>query len=158
MMPIKVLCGCGQKYVFDVDPVNGRMPVPVACPACGADGTAAANGIIAQNLPAQPAAAPPPAIRQAAPAAPPASAPAAPAEQLRSALRGGSASWRSGGREDRWKWWYYVLAGVCLGGYDIVEFMNSGQFKWLWELFLPVFCILIGVWSFQRGRNKAPGN
>jgi hypothetical protein len=161
MMPVKVLCSCGQKYAFDVDPVNGRMPVAVACPACGADGTAAANEIIARSLPAQPPAAPPMAIRQAAPApaSPPASAPAAtPAEQLRSALKGGSASWRSGGREDRWKWWYYVLAGVCLGGYDIVEFVNTGQFKWLWELFLPVFCIFIGVWLFQRKRARAPGS
>ena len=49
MMPIKVLCGCGQKYAFDIEPVNGRMPMPVACPVCGADGTAAANEIIAQN-------------------------------------------------------------------------------------------------------------
>src|ERR1043165_1629377 len=39
-LPIKVLCGCGQKYAFEVEPVNGRMPSRVACPVCGADGTA----------------------------------------------------------------------------------------------------------------------
>jgi hypothetical protein len=54
MIPIKVQCACGQKYAFDVEPVNGRMPQPVKCPACGADGTAAANEIIAQTLGTQP--------------------------------------------------------------------------------------------------------
>jgi len=24
-LPIKIQCGCGQKYAFDVEPVNGRM-------------------------------------------------------------------------------------------------------------------------------------
>ena len=77
MMPIKVLCSCGQKYAFDVEPVNGRMPMPVACPVCGADGTAAANEIIARSLPAQPAAArfrgcaPPPLPHRRLPPRPP---------------------------------------------------------------------------------------
>ncbi|HTV61306.1 MAG TPA: hypothetical protein VMH30_01920 [Verrucomicrobiae bacterium] len=53
MMPIKIECGCGQHYAFDVEPANGRMPSPVACPACGADGTSIANEIIAGWL-AQP--------------------------------------------------------------------------------------------------------
>ena len=51
MIPIKILCRCGQKYAFDVKPVNGRMPNVVNCPVCGADGTAAANEIIAASLP-----------------------------------------------------------------------------------------------------------
>lgn len=50
MMPIKIECECGQHYAFDVDPVNGRMPAPVACPACGNDGTGAANERIAQHF------------------------------------------------------------------------------------------------------------
>ena len=53
MITIKVICGCGQKYAFDAEPVDGRMPQPVKCPVCGADGTAAANEIIARTLPAQ---------------------------------------------------------------------------------------------------------
>jgi hypothetical protein len=57
MIPVKIQCACGQRYAFDVEPVNGQMPSAVACPACGADGTAAANECIAQAL----AAAPPPA-------------------------------------------------------------------------------------------------
>lgn len=154
MMPIKVLCGCGQKYAFDVEPVNGRMPMPVACPVCGADGTAAANEIIAQSLPARPAAAPVQGLRTAASAAPP----APPVEQLRSALKGASASSGSGGASDRWQWWYYIVAGICLGGYDIYQFVDTGLFKWLWQLFLPVFCIFVGVWDFQRKRRKARGN
>jgi hypothetical protein len=155
MMPIKILCGCGQKYAFDVEPVNGRMPTRVACPVCGADGTAAANEIIAQNLPAQPPAAPIQGLRTVA--SPPVS-PAAPVEQLRSALKGGSTGSGPGGASDRWQWWYYVLAGVCLGGYDIFQFVDTGLFKWLWQLFLPVFCIFVGIWDFQRKRRKARGN
>jgi hypothetical protein len=50
MIPVKIECGCGQRYAFDVEPVDGLMSFPVTCPACGADGTAAANAIIAQSL------------------------------------------------------------------------------------------------------------
>jgi hypothetical protein len=50
MIPIKIQCGCGQRYAFDVEPVNARMASPVACPVCGADGTAAANEFIARSL------------------------------------------------------------------------------------------------------------
>jgi hypothetical protein len=50
MIPIKIQCGCGQRYAFDVEPVDGQMPTAVACPTCGADGTEVANEIIARNL------------------------------------------------------------------------------------------------------------
>jgi hypothetical protein len=50
MMPIKIQCGCGQRYAFDIEPFCGRMPFPVACPVCGADGTGAANEVIAFTL------------------------------------------------------------------------------------------------------------
>jgi hypothetical protein len=52
-MEVKVACRCGQKFAFDVEPVNGRMPVPVSCPGCGRDGTPAANEILAQHFPNQ---------------------------------------------------------------------------------------------------------
>src|SRR5258708_9092069 len=61
MIPIKILCACGQKYAFDVEPVGGRMGDAVQCPVGGADGAEAANELIAQPLAAQPA--PPPALR-----------------------------------------------------------------------------------------------
>jgi len=51
MITVKILCGCGQKYAFDVEPYNGRMPHAVACPICKVDGTAAANDILARTLP-----------------------------------------------------------------------------------------------------------
>ena len=53
MIPVKIECGCGQRYAFDVEPVNGRMPTPVVCPVCGMDGTAAANASIAHFVTAQ---------------------------------------------------------------------------------------------------------
>jgi hypothetical protein len=58
MIELKVQCDCGQKYKFDVDPINGQMPVPVACPVCGADGTEKANALL-QQIPPEPAAQPP---------------------------------------------------------------------------------------------------
>lgn len=70
-MPIKINCGCGQHYAFDVEPVAGRMPAPVACPVCGMDGTDAANASIAQTLAqraATPAWTPPPSRRKIHPA------------------------------------------------------------------------------------------
>jgi hypothetical protein len=55
MISLKIECGCGQHYVFDIEPVGGRMPSAVACPTCGVDGTDAANAAIAQSVAAQPA-------------------------------------------------------------------------------------------------------
>src|SRR5580704_13732609 len=75
-MELKVICNCGQKYKFDVDPVHGRMPFPINCPVCNADGTPIANGLLAQ-MP-QPAFAPAPAPIAPAIAAPPVPAAAAP--------------------------------------------------------------------------------
>lgn len=46
-MTIKVQCPCGAKYSFEVEPVEGRMPFAVNCPACNADGTEMANELIA---------------------------------------------------------------------------------------------------------------
>lgn len=59
MIPIKIQCACGQRYAFDAEPVNGCLASPIACPACGTDGTEAANGIIAQTLGAVPPPLPP---------------------------------------------------------------------------------------------------
>ena len=55
MVTVKIICSCGQKYAFDVYPLNGRMPASVQCPVCGVDGTAAANEIMERTLGAQPA-------------------------------------------------------------------------------------------------------
>lgn len=54
MISLKIQCPCGQRFVFDVEPVDGHMPIAVTCPACGADDTAVANAALAQNLPAPP--------------------------------------------------------------------------------------------------------
>lgn len=72
-MEVKIRCDCGQKYKFDVEPVNGRMPFTVTCPICGVDGTAKANVILQETvvhqIPAPPSFALPP------PPPPPAPAP-----------------------------------------------------------------------------------
>ncbi len=54
MIPIKIQCECGQRYSFDIEPINGKMPSSVACPVCGLDGTTLANEMIAKSLAAQP--------------------------------------------------------------------------------------------------------
>jgi hypothetical protein len=49
-MELKIVCDCGQKYKFDVEPVNGQVPFKVNCPTCGIDGTDLANGELARML------------------------------------------------------------------------------------------------------------
>jgi len=63
-MEIKIQCGCGSKYKFDVEPVNGRMPVPVQCPNCGTNGTTDANEILARHFSSSPQPVSPPAPAQ----------------------------------------------------------------------------------------------
>ncbi len=47
-MELKLECGCGQRFAFDVQPVDGQMPMAVNCPGCGSDSTSAANAILAK--------------------------------------------------------------------------------------------------------------
>jgi len=54
MIPIKIQCGCGQKYAFDVESANRGMSCHVQCPACGADGTPAANLAISRHFASPP--------------------------------------------------------------------------------------------------------
>lgn len=70
MITLKIQCGCGQRYAFDIEPVGSQMPSTVACPSCGVDGTAAANAALAQSAAAQTAVAAPnaPGLHLAAPA------------------------------------------------------------------------------------------
>jgi len=70
MITVKILCACSQKYAFDVEPAQGRMPFTVQCPICKADGTAAANEILARTLPPAPVAASAP-VHSLQPAPPP---------------------------------------------------------------------------------------
>jgi Zn-dependent protease len=50
MIELKISCtGCGQKYKFDVAPVNGRIPFTIECPICHMDGTATANTALANR-------------------------------------------------------------------------------------------------------------
>ena len=62
MIPVKIYCVCGQKYAFDVQPADSQMPVPVACPACGRDGTEDANRFLVKVLKGSTQPIPPPKI------------------------------------------------------------------------------------------------
>jgi hypothetical protein len=48
-MNIKILCSCTTKFSFDVEPVDGKMPVEIFCPKCGVDVTEQANTMIQQQ-------------------------------------------------------------------------------------------------------------
>lgn len=76
-MEIKIECSCGTRFKFDVEPVNGHMPVAIGCPSCNLDATAAANAIIARQIapPAPAPAARPAGLRLAGTAPRPAPAP-----------------------------------------------------------------------------------
>jgi|SRR5579859_3324900 len=79
-MNVKIQCACGTKFAFEVEPVNGRMPMNVNCPGCNASALDLANAEIARQLaaasapPAARITVPPATIRAAAPAAPPGAA------------------------------------------------------------------------------------
>jgi hypothetical protein len=62
IIPVKIICRCGQKYAFDVQPVHGRMPVPIFCPVCGSEGTMEANQFIARVLHGKTQPLPPPSV------------------------------------------------------------------------------------------------
>jgi hypothetical protein len=64
-IPVKIFCACGQKYAFEVQPRDGKMPWTVACPVCKRDGTEEANRIIASLLMADPRTLPPPSVNAA---------------------------------------------------------------------------------------------
>ena len=149
MMTVKVQCGCGQRYAFDVEPVGGRMPSTIACPVCGADGTGAANEIIAQSLPPPPPA-PVGGIRLARPAEQ-TSLPPAPVAPRVAPVRRAAESDSEG---EKWKWWYFVLAGICFGGYAIWQAYDQQRLKPLGQLFFAVICIAIGVWDYLYKRKK----
>ena len=73
-MEVKIQCPCGTRFAFEVEPVNGRMPVRINCPGCGADGTDLANEVIRQKfaataVPVPPVAVAPAPVPQAAAAA-----------------------------------------------------------------------------------------
>ncbi len=50
VLEIKIQCGCGSRFAFEVQPVHGRMPSPVSCPRCGCEHTEQANRQIALKL------------------------------------------------------------------------------------------------------------
>lgn len=58
------------------------------------------------------------------------------------------------GEGAKWKWWYFILAGVCIGGFSIWSAYTQHRIKPLGELFFAAFCIAIGIWDFQAKRKQ----
>jgi hypothetical protein len=165
-MELKIVCGCGQKYAFDVEPVNGRMPVKVACPACGADGTEAANNILGQYFPDRP----PPVVRvvdrpAAAPVFPPptiaAVTPAVSASPLPFAPRP-IAPLKSPAPAPKLSWYQYLWIGLplvlialggCLGGacggaacavnHAVFQKTSNPVLKYVWTGMISAFAFIV---------------
>ncbi|HEV2327580.1 MAG TPA: hypothetical protein VGY56_02190 [Verrucomicrobiae bacterium] len=169
-MELKVVCDCGQKYKFDVEPAEGRMPFAVNCPACGIDGTTAANQLLAQhfalvptapvtaaelatpaagglriNRPAPAAAAPPLFANSAAPAPHPGVAPLSGIKPLTKAPKAAPKEFSMG---------LGVLGaflGSAVGGALIYGFYLWAQFR------MPLTGTIIGVLSGLGARILARG-
>jgi hypothetical protein len=157
MVPVKIECGCGQHYAFDVDPINGRMPTQVACPACGMDGTDAANDGIAQYLAAQPTA-PVPGVSLHVAAAPP--APTAPPPPVSAALpMRPSVKQVALQRHDGWgspetsfnKLGTYLSAGSAM----LAALISWGMFGF--EVSGTILCIVVGVCGVVGGAIHIAG-
>ena len=58
---MKIQCGCGAKYEFEITPDMARSPVQFVCPACGADSSALVTDLVRQQLDQTPAEPPQPA-------------------------------------------------------------------------------------------------
>lgn len=76
-MEVKIRCGCGGKYTFPVEPVDGQVKGPVNCPSCGADWVEAVNFSVQTQLGNPSPSASPATALASRPQAAPAHAPAA---------------------------------------------------------------------------------
>ena len=47
---MKIQCGCGAKYEFEITPDMAQNPVQFVCPACGADSSAFVTNLVRQQL------------------------------------------------------------------------------------------------------------
>jgi hypothetical protein len=139
MIPIKIQCGCGQRYAFDIEPVNGLMPSPVACPVCGADGTAVANEIIAQTLAAQPAV-----VRPAVAAARPVVAPPGPIRPNRQTASRGRDGWANEENSLN-KLGTWIMATPAI----LAALVAWGIFRV--EVPVATLCIIVGVGGLAGG-------
>ncbi|HXC35687.1 MAG TPA: hypothetical protein VNV43_07410 [Candidatus Acidoferrales bacterium] len=169
-MELKVACDCGQKYKFDVDPVEGRMPFAVNCPTCGVDGTPAANQLLAQhvalvptapltvaepapaaagglriNRPAPAAAAPPLFANSAAPAPLPGVAPLSAIKPLTRASAGAPKEFSMG------RGALGAFLGSVVGGALVLGFFYWAGFRF------PLTGTIIGVLSGLGARMLARG-
>jgi hypothetical protein len=121
-MEIKIQCDCGQKFKFDVEPVNGQMPFVVNCPVCGVDGTPKANALLQQLLPPSPVVAAPAVPAPMRPASMRINRPVAPVanpveESAEEILEDGEDSDDGNVREFKlgWKVWAIVAVFICIG-------------------------------------------
>jgi hypothetical protein len=165
-MELKVVCDCGQKYKFDVEPVNGQMPFKINCPVCNADGTTAANALLSQALPNL---APPPPVASApppigglrlnrpapAPVAPdPPPLPMAPAPAAITAVRPGAAAARKPKEAGECNLMMGIVGAVL--GSALGAGLMYGFFLWA-DFRFPLMGTCIGVLTGLGARMLAKG-
>jgi outer membrane protein assembly factor BamB len=123
-MNIKVQCACGAKYSFEVEPLEGRMPFAVNCPTCQADGTEAANQLIAEALASERTANPKLRVHVAAPVDPVAAPPPFPQAPARGRAMQQLAQER--------RQWRLVVWLTCAAALLVAAFLGG----WAWLAFV----------------------
>jgi hypothetical protein len=168
IMELKVQCDCGQKFKFDVEPVNNEVPFAVNCPVCGADGTGKANGLLRMQpaapalVPAVATAAAPAQLRISASAPPVATAPPPPRMPATAAARPGIAGARVAAKDSSGPTNLGLGALGALIGAGVGSGLMYGFFK-LTDLRFPLMGTGVGVLTglgariLFRGTDSALG-
>jgi hypothetical protein len=60
-------------------------------------------------------------------------------------------------KEEQWKWWYFVIAGILIAAYGGYEIWSGQIGKAFGSLILGILCIAIGIFSWKsESRKKSP--
>ena len=128
LMNLKIQCPCGVRYSFDVEPLDGRMPWHVECPGCHADGTEAANQLLAETASAPPSEAPRLRIHTGTEAPAPAAAPSPLPPPLAAIDLAGLRAEKRRAEERAWRKTLRLIAAVAVLALALVA-------GWAWYAF-----------------------
>jgi uncharacterized membrane protein YfcA len=58
-------------------------------------------------------------------------------------------------KQNDWKWWYFVLAGILIAAYGGYEIWSGQIGKAVGSEILGVLCVAIGLFSWKSEARKA---